>query len=55
MHAESTMDDKPLPVSMHTDCISNSVVLGNNYVSLLSALCACRQENDIANEAIVVQ
>ena len=31
------------PVSMHTDCISNSANLSNDYASLLSALCTCVQ------------
>ena len=33
------MDDKPLPVSVRTDCISNSVILSNDHISLLIALC----------------
>jgi len=27
----------------YTDCISNSVILSNEYVSLLSSLCTCTQ------------
>ena len=27
--------------SLHTNCISNSAILHNNYISLLSDLCAC--------------
>ena len=34
---------KPLPLSMHTNHISNSAILNNNYMLLLSALCACVQ------------
>ena len=33
---------------MHTDYISNSAILNNNYVSLLSALCACIQVKKMA-------
>ena len=32
---------KTLPVFMHANHISNSAILSNNYISLLSDLCAC--------------
>ena len=33
-------------------CVLNSVILSNDYTSLLSALCTCTsEENDTANEA----
>ena len=36
------MDDSP--VSMHTNCISNSATLSNEiFVLLLSALCVCKE------------
>ena len=34
-NTESTMDNRPLPVSVHTNCISNSGILSNNYDLLL--------------------
>ena len=34
---------EPFPASTHTDRISNSVMLGNNYVLFPSDLCACVQ------------
>jgi len=35
---------KPAPVvSMHTDSISNSAIVSNDYVLLLSILCTCVQ------------
>ena len=41
----------------HTNCISNSAILHNDYISLLSDLCACvhAKKNGIAKEAIVLQ
>ena len=43
--------------SPHTNCISNSVILRNNYISLLSDSCACVhvKKNGVAKEAIVLQ
>ena len=44
-----------LPVSMHTDRISNSVILSNGYVSLLRKwfVCICTsEENGIQNETM---
>jgi len=46
-NTKSTMDDKNSPISMHTDHISNSAILSNNYVSL-SSLCACVQVKKMA-------
>ena len=43
---------------MHTDCIPNSVILSNDYVSQLRKwfMHKCTsEENDIANEAIVLE
>jgi len=40
---------KPLPVSMHTDHISSSAILSNNYDFLLRALFTS-EENSIAYE-----
>ena len=44
-----------LPV--HTNCISNSAILHDNYISLLSDLCACVhvKKNGVVTEAIVIQ
>ena len=45
--------------SLHTNsyCISNSAILHNNYISLLSDLCACIhvKKNGVIKEAIVLQ
>ena len=43
--------------SPHTNSISNSAILRNNYISLLSDLCACIhvKKNGIVKEAIVLQ
>ena len=43
--------------SPHTDSISNSAILRNNSISLLSDLCACihGKKNGIVKEAIVLQ
>ena len=43
--------------SPHTNCISNSAILCNNYILLLSDLCACVhvKKNGVAKEAIVLQ
>ena len=38
------------PVSMHTNWISNSATLSNNYVSLPSDLCTCVQAKKIASQ-----
>ena len=43
---------------LHTNCSSNSAILCNNYISLLSDLCACvhaKKKNGVAKEAIVLQ
>lgn len=43
-------------VCMHTDRVSNSVILSNDYVSLLCGLWACTHgKNGIANETTVLQ
>ena len=34
-------DEAPFKHSLHTTCISNSAILCNNYISLLSDLCTC--------------
>ena len=44
----------PIAVSMHTDCISNSVTLINDYVSLLSALFACIQVKKMVSQIIII-
>ena len=43
--------------SPHTNSISNSAILRNNYISLLGDLCACVhvKKNGIVKEAIVLQ
>jgi len=43
--------------SPHTNSISNSAILRNNYISLLSDLCACvhGKKNGVVKEAIVLQ
>ena len=43
--------------SPHTNNISNSAILRNNYISLLSDLCACVhvKKNGVIKEAIVLQ
>jgi len=43
--------------SPHTNSISNSAILRNNYISLLSDLYACVHEkkNGVIKEAIVLQ
>ena len=43
--------------SPHTNSISNSAISHNNYISLLSDLCACVhvKKNGIVKEAIVLQ
>jgi len=44
--------------SPHTNSISNSAILRNNYISLLSDLCACihvKKKNGVVKEAIVLQ
>ena len=43
--------------SLHTNCLSNSAILHNKYISLLSDLCACVQmkKNGVAKEAIHLQ
>ena len=43
--------------SPHTNCISNSAILRNNYISLLSDLHACVhvKKNGVVKEAIVLQ
>ena len=43
--------------SLHTNCISNSAILRNNYISLLSDLCTCVhvKKNGVVKEAIVLQ
>ena len=43
------------PVSTHTDHISNSVILSNDYVSLISAFRSSEDVNVITNEAIVLE
>ena len=42
--------------SPHTNSISNSAILRNNYISLLSDLCACVhvKKNGVVKEAIVL-
>ena len=44
-------------LSQHTNSISNSAILRNNYISLLSDLRACvhMKKNGVAKEAIVLQ
>ena len=44
-------------LSQHTNSISNSAILRNNYISLLSDLCACVhvKKNGVIKEAIVLQ
>ena len=44
-------------LSQHTNSISNSAILRNNYISLLSDLCACVhvKKNGVVKEAIVLQ
>ena len=44
-------------LSQHTNSISNSAILRNNYISLLSDLCACvhMKKNGVVKEAIVLQ
>ena len=44
-------------LSQHTNSISNSAILHNNYISLLSDLCACVhvKKNGGVKEAIVLQ
>ena len=41
----------------HTDSISNSAIMRNNYISLLSDLCTCVhvKKNGVIKEAIVLQ
>ena len=43
--------------SQHINSISNSAILRNNYISLLSDLCACVhwKKNGVVKEAIVLQ
>ena len=43
--------------SPHTNSIPNSAILINNYISLLSNLCACvhMKKNGVVKEAIVLQ
>jgi len=43
--------------SQHTNSISNSAIVRNNYISLLSDLCACIhvKKNGVIKEAIVLQ
>ena len=43
--------------SPHANSISNSAILRNNYISLLSDLCACVhvKKNGVVKEAIVLQ
>ena len=43
--------------SPHTNSISNSAILRDNYISLLSDLCACihMKKNGVVKEAIVLQ
>ena len=43
--------------SPHTNIISNSAILRNNYISLLSDLCACVyvKKNGVVKEAMVLQ
>ena len=43
--------------SSHTNSISNSAILHNNYISLLSDLCTCVhvKKNGVVKEAIVLQ
>jgi len=44
-------------LSQHTNSISNSAILHNKYISLLSDLCACVhvKKNGVVKEAIVPQ
>ena len=44
-------------LSQHTNSISNSAILRNNYISLLGDLCACVhvKKNGVVKEAIVLQ
>jgi len=44
-------------LSQHTNSISNSAILRNNYILLLSDLCACIhvKKNGVVKEAIVLQ
>ena len=37
---------------MHTNRISTSAILSNSYISLLSDLCTCTNEDGVTNEAI---
>ena len=43
--------------SQYTNSISNSAILRNNYISLLSDLCACVyvKKNGVVKEAMVLQ
>ena len=59
-NTKSTMDDKAsrgLRNSIHTDCISNPVILGNNNLSFAKCfVCMCTsEENGAAKEAIFLQ
>jgi len=43
-------------LSQHTNSISNSAILRNTYIQLLSDLCACvHMKNGVVKEAIVLQ
>ena len=44
-------------LSQHTNSISNSTILRNNYILLLSDLCACihMKKNGVVKEAIGLQ
>jgi len=46
-----------LKLSQHTDSISNPAILRNNYISLLSDLCACvhMKKNGVIKEVIVLR
>ena len=40
--------------SQHTNSISNSAILRNNYISLLGDLCACEEEEEVVVVVVVV-
>ena len=47
-NTESTMDDRDSLSPLHTNRMSNSAILSNNYVSLLNKLCTCIQVKKMA-------
>jgi len=54
---ESLTRPGSLQTLLHTNCISNSAILNNNYILLLNDLCACihMKKNVVAKEVIVLQ